>query len=431
MIRKLFTALLFLLVSTVAGAQNFSTDAKVVAQDGNTVTVRASGMAEKKKDAQQQAIKSAFHTLFHVGMDGVKDGTPMMAVERKDYDYRFYSESRFVNFITTEVKNVEDHKVGKNVRVTVQFTIDLKSLIADIQLNKIPVSPSWGVADRQTASTSALKPTIVIVPFVKSSQGTDFESYRKVVENTPALKFALDRVTQEFSKHGYKTRNFISQLRNAANNEMMRTDSQTDVRTMLTQQLPGDIIITVGADIRTDGSNQQECNLSIEAVEAQTNGNLAVATFPSGKYYKGKVSDTELVEYAVKNIKDDFFAQMASAFERMVAEGREVYMDITLSTSVTDWDFDQDSPATGDNFKDALDEWLREHAHNSVYDMNNNTDKYIHVTLNVPLWNQERGRSYTLSNFSSDVKKFFKAQFDDAYKATVTAQGQKLEIIIK
>ena len=167
MMRKVFAAILFLLVSTVAVAQNFSTDAKVVAQDGNTVTVRASGTAEKKKDAQQQAIKSAFHTLFHVGVGGVKDGTPMMAVERKDYDYRFYSESRFVNFITTEVKNVEDHKVGKNVRVTVQFTIDLKSLIADIQLNKIPVSPSWGVADRQTASTTALKPTTVIVPLGK------------------------------------------------------------------------------------------------------------------------------------------------------------------------------------------------------------------------------------------------------------------------
>ena len=38
----------------------------------------------------------------------------------------------------------------------------------------------------------------------------------------------------------------------------------------------------------------------------------------------------------------------------------------------------------------------------------NNTDKYIHMTLNIPLWNVERGRSYTLSNFSSDLKKFLK-----------------------
>lgn len=98
---------------------------------------------------------------------------------------------------------------------------------------------------------------------------------------------------------------------------------------------------------------------------------------------------------------------------------------------VDDWDFDQDSPSTGDNFKDVLDEWLRSHAQNSVYDMSNNTDKYIHMTVNIPLWNVERGRSYTLSNFSSDLKKFLKTQLGDGYKASVTAQGQKLEIMIQ
>ena len=115
----------------------------------------------------------------------------------------------------------------------------------------------------------------------------------------------------------------------------------------------------------------------------------------------------------------------------MVTNGREVYVDMTLSNAIDDWDFEQDSPETGDNFKDALDEWLRNNAQGGVYDMSNNTDKFIHVTLNVPIWNHERNRSYTLPNFASDIKKFFKAQLGDSYKASVTAQGQKLEIIIE
>ena len=163
---------------------------------------------------------------------------------------------------------------------------------------------------------------------------------------------------------------------------MMRTQSQLDINTMIVQQLPGDIIVTVDAAVVTDANNQMECQLSISAVESQTNGNLASATFPSGKYYKGNVSESELVDYAF-------------------------------------------------NFKDVLDEWLRSHAQNSVYDMSNNTDKYIHMTVNIPLWNVERGRSYTLSNFSSDLKKFLKTQLGDGYKASVTAQGQKLEIMIQ
>ena len=53
------------------------------------------------------------------------------------------------------------------------------------------------------------------------------------------------------------------------------------------------------------------------------------------------------------------------------------------------------------------------------------------MTVNIPSWNVERGRSYTLSNFSSDLKKFLKTQLGDGYKASVTAQGQKLEIMIQ
>ena len=328
----------------------------------------------------------------------MKDGTPMVAVERNDYDYRFFSESRYINYITSEVKTVGDKKVGNKVRVTVQLSINVKSLIADLQHNNMSISPSWGVASAKK-STSALNPTIVIVPGLKASEGSDFQAMLEAIDASEAKKYALDKMTGEFTKKGYKTRNFVSQLRNSKKDEMMRTQSQSDINTMIVQQLPGDIIVTVDAAVVTDANNQMECQLSISAVESQTNGNLASATFPSGKYYKGNVSESELVDYAFKKIKADFF--------------------------------DQDSPSTGDNFKDVLDEWLRSHAQNSVYDMSNNTDKYIHMTVNIPLWNVERVRSYTLSNFSSDLKKFLKTQLGDGYKASVTAQGQKLEIMIQ
>ena len=410
MTRIILSLLFGLFFCTNINAEVYSTDATLVSQDGNIITVRSSAVADKKKDAALLAAKSAFHTLFHAGIEGVKDGTPMVAVERNDYDYRFFSESRYINYITSEVKTVGDKKVGNKVRVTVQL--------------------SWGVASAKK-STSALNPTIVIVPGLKASEGSDFQAMLEAIDASEAKKYALDKMTGEFTKKGYKTRNFVSQLRNSKKDEMMRTQSQLDINTMIVQQLPGDIIVTVDAAVVTDANNQMECQLSISAVESQTNGNLASATFPSGKYYKGNVSESELVDYAFKKIKADFFNQIKTSFEAMVSQGREVYVDMTISNSIDDWDFDQDSPSTGDNFKDVLDEWLRSHAQNSVYDMSNNTDKYIHMTVNIPLWNVERGRSYTLSNFSSDLKKFLKTQLGDGYKASVTAQGQKLEIMIQ
>lgn len=429
--RLLMALVLVVALLSPACAQVYSNDASLVSQDGNTVTLRASAVADKKKDAAILAAKSAFYTLFHSGVDGVKDGTPMVAIERKDYDYRFFSESRYINYLTDEVKTVSDMKVGKKVKAVVQVSINLKSLVADLQHNNITVSPSWGIADNTRKSTAALNPTIVIVPGVDGSNGYSFEAMRKAVQSSEAKKFALDKITGEFTKKGYKTRNFVSMLQNSVKDEMMRTNSQSDINTKIVQQTPGDIIVTVDAAVKTDASNHIECMLSLTAVEAQTNGNLAAATFPSGKYYRGQVGDAELVGYAIKNIKADFFNQVQSSFEAMVAKGREVYIDLTLSKAVSDWDFDQDSPETGDSFKDAFDEWLRKYAQNGVYDMGNSSDKFIHATVNVPLWNMERGRSYTLSNFSSDLRKFFKSQFGDAYKAKVTAQGQKLEIVIE
>lgn len=430
MTRIIISLLFGLFFCTNLSAEVYSTDATLVSQDGNIITVRSSAVADKKKDAALLAAKSAFHTLFHAGIEGVKDGTPMVAVERNDYDYRFFSESRYINYITSEVKTVGDKKVGNKVRVTVQLSINVKSLIADLQHNNMSISPSWGVASAKK-STSALNPTIVIVPGLKASKGSDFQAMLEAIDASEAKKYALDKMTGEFTKKGYKTRNFVSQLRNSKKDEMMRTESQSDINTMIVQQLPGDIIVTVDAAVVTDANNQMECQLSISAVESQTNGNLASATFPSGKYYKGNVSESELVDYAFKKINTDFFNQIKTSFEAMVSQGREVYVDMTISNSIDDWDFDQDSPSTGDNFKDVLDEWLRSHAQNSVYDMSNNTDKYIHMTVNIPLWNVERGRSYTLSNFSSDLKKFLKTQLGDGYKASVTAQGQKLEIMIQ
>lgn len=422
--------LMALLATAGIHAQVYSSDAELVSQDGHSLTLRASGTAEKKKEATQLAAKSAFNTLFHSGIEGVKDGTPLIAVERKDYDYRFFSESRYINYITSELKVIDDTKINKKVRVVVQLTINTKSLIADLQHNNISVSPNW-VDPKAKKATAAINPTIVIVPDIDSKYGTDFSAMRTQVDRNEALKYALTRLTGEFTKHGYKTRNFITQLQNSKTNEILRQGSQSDARTKIVQQLPGDIVVKVGTRVSTDANNHIECMLTINAVENQTNGNLAASSFPSGKYYKGNVAQSELVEYSISKIKQDFFSQIQSSFEKMVSEGREVYVDLTLSQSVSDWDFDQDSPATGNNFKDSLDDWLRDHAQQSVYDMSNSTDKFIHVTLNIPIWNAERGRSYTLSNFNSDLRKFFNSQFADNYKASFTAQGQKINIVIE
>lgn len=409
-------------------AQNYSNEVTLVHQDENSVTVRATATAAKKKDAAVLATKSAFYTLFHAGVPGVKGGVPMMAAEKKDFDYRFFSESRYISYIGGEVDTKDNEKIAGQYRVTVQVNIKLKSLCAELERNKLALNPGWSDAKAVNA-TAALSPTIVVVPYMTAADGYDFSAMRKKVEASQLSRYVIDRISEEFRNNGYKTRDFISQLQNSQTSSILKADAQTDEATMIVQQLPGDIVVTAEVQFNTDANRNSECTLNLRAVEKQTAGKLAIVPFTSGQYMT--TDSMQLANHAVKKIRADFFKQLQSSFEDMIKKGREVFIEINLSQSVDGWDFEQDSPATGDYFKDTLDEWLREHAFQGVYDMSNSTNKFVNIRLNIPLWDLEKNRSYTLSNFGSDMRKFFKAQLGDDYKAAVTSMGQKLLITIE
>ena len=82
--KKIICFLLGLILCPNLFAQVYSNDAELVSEENGNVTLRSSGTADKKKEATALAIKSAFNTLFHSGVAGLKGGTPMIAVPRKD-----------------------------------------------------------------------------------------------------------------------------------------------------------------------------------------------------------------------------------------------------------------------------------------------------------------------------------------------------------
>ncbi len=414
-------------------AQNYSDEITLVSQNDNSVTVRATAASEKKKDAVTLAVKSAFNALFHSGVEGVKNGQSMMPSEagmtqaQRSYDYRFFNEERYLNYIAGEVNTVGSEKFGGKQRVTVELTIKTKAVCTDLSRNHLTLNPGW-VDAKAVKATAAVNPTIVIIPYMNANEGNDFAAMRVKAENSPAMRYAIDALAKGFQQNGYKTRDFVNMLQNSQMAAVLRSDAQTDDATMLAQQLPGDIVVSVQVEIESAGGRSQ-CNLGVRAIEKQTSGQLATETFASGQYL---TTDTmELAKHSLAKINASFFSQIQQAFENIIKNGREVGIEMNISEGVTDWDFEQDAPATGDFFKDALEEWLREYAFQGQYDMSVSTDKYINVRVNIPIWNAEKNRSYTLSNFGSDLRKFFKAQLGEDYKASVKAMGQKLSVIIE
>lgn len=408
-------------------AQNYSDDVRFVSGDENQATVTASAVSAKKKDAELLATRSAFNCLFHSGVDGLKGGTPMLLETKRDYDYRFFTEGKYITYIVGEPEVDFLQKTAGMQRASVTLTINLKTLRADLVRNRQALSPAWADAKKQEATT-ALNPTIVVVPYTDESTGYSFADMRRRIERNTVERYAVERVAEAFQNHGFKTRDFISMLQNSKNDEMLREGTHSDVATMMARELPGDIVVTIGVHSQSQG-NTTRVGIETRAVEKQTNGRLATKTFESPYYH---TTDTSfLVRAAINTIEDEFFAQLTKSFEDMINKGREVRLDINLSETVSDWDFEQDAPASGEYFKDALDEWLRENAFHGSYDMSRNTENYINARINVPLWNTERNRSYTLSNFGSDLRKFFRKHLGEDYKASVKAMGQSIIVTIE
>lgn len=425
--KHLILFLIGLILCIPADAQNFSDNVSLESQEGDVVAIKASATHEKKKEAEILAMKSAFNALLHSGVEGLHNGQPMIVGDCKQYDYRFFHENRYIQYMSQEPRKLNNDKIKGNNLTTVVVYINTKGLKAELLRNKLPLSPAWADAKAVNA-TASLNPTIVVVPNTTAETGYSFEAMRTIIENDPVQRYAIDRVAEEFQKNGFKTRDFVTQLQNAKTSNFLREGTQTDDASMLVSQLPGDIVVTVDCVVETLNSGTSAAMLNISAVEKQTAGRLATKTFESGQYHT--TEHNRLADYAVKKISKDFFSQLQDSFDAMVKKGREVSMELALAENV-DWDFDSDAPASGEFFKDALEEWLRENSFQSNYSMNSSTDKYIALSVNVPLWDQEKNRSFTLNNFGSNFRKFLKSHLGEDYKPKIASMGQKMLITIE
>jgi len=425
--KHLILFLIGLVLCIPADAQNFSDNVSLESQEGDVVAIKASATHEKKKEAEILAMKSAFNALLHSGVEGLHNGQPMIVGDCKQYDYSFFHENRYIQYMSQEPRKLNNDKIKGNNLTTVVVYINTKGLKAELLRNKLPLSPAWADAKAVNA-TASLNPTIVVVPNTTAETGYSFEAMRTIIENDPVQRYAIDRVAEEFQKNGFKTRDFVTQLQNAKTSNFLREGTQTDDASMLVSQLPGDIVVTVDCVVETLNSGTSAAMLNISAVEKQTAGRLATKTFESGQYHT--TEHNRLADYAVNKISKDFFSQLQDSFDAMVKKGREVSMELALAENV-DWDFDSDAPASGEFFKDALEEWLRENSFQSNYSMNSSTDKYIALSVNVPLWDQEKNRSFTLSNFGSNFRKFLKSHLGEDYKPKIASMGQKMLITIE
>ena len=107
--------LLFVAFSRIE-AQECSTDVAFLNATDDELVVQSVGLSEKKKDATEMAVRSAFYTLFYRGINGYNNNKPLVQRDNTYYTEKFLTE-RYPMFVRASKEISEVDKVqGQKTR---------------------------------------------------------------------------------------------------------------------------------------------------------------------------------------------------------------------------------------------------------------------------------------------------------------------------
>lgn len=410
--------LFFAMFAPVLHAQDYMTDATLVSSADKTVTLQSSGQGDKKKTAELMALKSALYTLLYNGVDGVNDGKPLLLTRDKNYEGRLFADNRYTIFIG------ENERVGRceklptgNYRAKMQLVVFYEAFRRDAM--KVA-----GGSTSNIIKNTAYQPTLTVVPFARSGQNV-----RTLLERNKMLSHSVSKLTSEFSKNGYRTKDFISMVQNAKNADVTTYGSKNDAVSLMIQNLSTDIVVTAKVEYIPRPKKQGEVSIELNATEKQTATTLASSTFLSGCYMT--TDSVRLADYAISKIQKEFFSTLQTAFKEILQSGRELSIQMVLDRNIDDWDFDQPSPASGEDFKAEFENWLMANTKNGMYDMDRSSDKIIVLRARIPVVDESTGKAYTISNFRNILFKFLNERLNGEYSASIVTMGQGLVVTIK
>lgn len=404
-------------------------EVELVQENGSEVTLRSIYSAKKTGDAVEDATVAAFNVLLTRGVSGLHKGQPIIHGDAKSFLYRLFNEKIYLRYLSGKPVKESETKIQGIKQVAVKLTIRAEGLVKLAQGGGAVINPAWTAGGKGGEPKTNLNPKVAVIPYSKGGGDDGFAALKEIIDNKPEVAYAVDGLSSQFAKRGYKTVDFRQVLSNSKTSSVMNADAQDDVMSMIVRQLPSDIVVIVDINIIPDGQKYNSCSLSVRAVESQTAAALASAAYAGNPYMTS--DGVVLAKDALSKVQNSFFNDIKTAFDRMVQNGRQMKLEFNLGSEVSDWDFDEPTPMTDNDFREVLEDFLRDSSVGGVYDMGNSSSKFISADINIPIWDAEKGRGYTTSNFARDLRKMLKREIGDAYKPEVVEMGQKLVVTIK
>ncbi len=416
----IFLFMPFILCALPLYAQQYSTDALLVTDNGGKVAkITSSGIGQNKKIAAEMAVKSAIWTYLNNGITGLNGDVPLLGRRPSDasasYVQSLMESGRWTSFVKSYVVGSEQKTFNKNFLVTVTMELYTEALYKDL-LNCKVIGLDPEKMDLKTTSGEIALPTIMVVPYI--SNGGDFSG---VIQQNPYMRMAISKVNAGLIRRGVETKDIEQMIRNAETYQATHYDMSINDMILANSGADVAVYVDISGNVNTYGT---AVNMIMTAIDIATGNTYASLSQNAPR----KNASAEVICAALTEVMlDDFLKQVEVGFAKKVSGGNAIAVSFTIDpmSCVT---FDTEIGNDFTPLSDAIFQWIRRNAKDGKFHSQGRT-KTAMVLDDIRIANKnEDGTDMDINDFSLSLYRFLRSN-NLIVERNIT--GNRIDLIIK
>lgn len=410
----------FIMCTLPLYAQQYSTNAVLVSDNGGKVaTIKSSGIGDKKKTAEEMAVKSAIRTYLYNGIAGLNGDAPLLgrnpSKAAESYTQSLMESGRWASFVKSYYVESEQKMLTKDFQVAVTMELYTEALYKDL-LNCKVIGLDPDKTDLKTTSEEIAIPTIMVVPYV--GNGVDFIN---ALQNNTYMRMAISKVNAGLIKRGVETKDIEQMIRNA--DMYQTTHYDMSINDMILANSGADVAVYV--DITGNVNNYgTTVNLIMTAIDIATGNTYA----SSSQNTPRKNASAEVICSALAEVMlDDFLKQVEVGFAKKISGGNAIAVSFTID-SMSSVTFDTEIGNDFTPLSDAIFQWIRKNAKDGKFHSQGRT-KTVMILDEIRIANKnEDGTDMDINDFSLNLYRFLRSN-NLIVERNIT--GNRIDLIIK
>lgn len=367
--KRIITLFFLSLLAVSAFAQNYPMVVNCESADDRTAVFTSVGVADKAKDVKDNAVRSLFHTLFYIGVDGVNDGKALILNDNAAYVQNFM-DTRLPFFVSAAEELAKPEKnSAKMFQSTYRITVVYGNLLKDLERNRMYEAPKAPVTYSEVEDEEGMVlPTIMVVPYKR-----DGETYATVLADDYDRRVAVAKVQEGFESRDITTVDVEAKLNAVRRNAQFGANDadSNDKQLLMNSGADVYVVVDLNKDVNAEGSR---VSLIMRAYETSS-GSVLASKDAMTRRYKSASTDA-LCAYAVDDNIQPFLDDICKNFSKQAAGGKRVTLQFAIDGSSAASMSDR---VGADNYplSNVIRQWVRKNAYQGKFHLQGVVDESI------------------------------------------------------